>query len=167
MSNIIHHSDLCSFIDDPDNAYKNRALWSYKRHCIQATRELRTCFSYFQGHQLKFEASHSRIMIDFKTKSKSEKIRSKNKSIKAFIHIIEEFLSWELKKIGEDIKCRIKGWGDGISITFISERIYAPTTKICEKCGKKSKTLVHYHSYGDDLFLCKECNLMYLYSADP
>ena len=164
---------LTRFLHDIFNIEKSFIKQSVEESTTTVEKELHRISSEFQNRyprynfiKIELKDYSDELDLKFVTPAQSELKRKLRETIAEIRTRFERYLSWELRKIGQSIKCFIITSNTSISVAYAFEVDESEKPEVCEKCEKKTTDISHFNKFGIDEYVCNDCYIDYLLSEE-
>ena len=141
-------------------------LFSFEERYRRMSKEFNKRFSRYNGYRIDAKEGFFGMTLTFADESNQGDPEGRRRAIEIIKSRLEQFLTWELRKTGLDMKFNLTSSETTLSCDIRAERVFRSSLKSCESCGREVDELWHFASYRVDKFLCRECYTSYLHCMD-
>ena len=153
-------------ISDPKHTHTLGSPFSFENEYRRLSQEFNDRFSRYLGNDLHIKQQVGGFVVFLANRSEIEEFQNNRTVLNVVASHLEEFLMWELRKVGLDMKFRISITDGRLYCDIWPERGFPKNPNICENCGEYTNNLDHFTRYRYDEFICRDCYREYLHNLD-
>lgn len=135
-----------------------------RKELLRITNEFKNRYPRFNFIKLEIKDYSDEVDVKFVNPAQDELKRKVKDTVPEIKARLEEYLNWELRKIGINMKCFMITGRTNITLAYSFDDEDEEKPDVCDNCQKKTKGLSHFDKAGIDEFVCDDCFISYLLS---